>query len=108
MEQIQNSQVQNFFEQLNFVVQSVGGDPNPDNTISIQYGTGDATGYEAQETMSLGSPPITIRNQTFMTIVQLSVSFYNSPCDGLMVRPPTSLLAAKFHPGGHLSRAMQE
>lgn len=62
------------------------------SSITINYMTGDLTGNLALETFSLGSPPITVGNQSFITTLEVSEDFFNSPCDGLMVRcalPPT-------------------
>eukprot|EP00884_Botryococcus_braunii_P007872 jgi/Botrbrau1/17086/Bobra.0741s0001.1 len=65
-------------------VQTKGKDAGDGDLVRITYGTGDATGYPALETITLGTPPLTVKNQPIVNMMQLSEDFYQSPCDGLL------------------------
>ena len=50
----------------------------------MAYGTGAATGSSAVETMTLGTPPISIPNQPFGIVLDASHDFRATSCDGLV------------------------
>jgi hypothetical protein len=61
-------------------VQATGTSP-----ISISMVTERVKGYTAEESFSLGEPPLVVRNQPFAILMEIPESFFLSPCDGQLV-----------------------
>jgi len=51
----------------------------------LAYGTGRVVGSVATETLTLGTPPMSVRDQGFGMIVDTSADFARTSCDGLIV-----------------------
>ena len=52
----------------------------------LAYGTGRVIGSVATETLTLGTPPMAVKDQGFGMIVDTSADFARTSCDGLIVR----------------------
>ena len=57
-----------------------------DQSFELTYGTGAVEGYVSFDTMSIGTPPISISNQGFGQAIDLTPDFVTTSCDGLFVR----------------------
>ena len=55
--------------------------------FEIMYATGSVNGYVSRDTMSLGSPSITVKNQSFGLATSSTSDFLSTTCDGLFVSP---------------------
>lgn len=58
--------------------------------FQIVYATGSVKGYVSTETLTVGHPNITVRQQGFGLATSSTSDFLSTTCDGLFVSPKLS------------------
>ena len=58
--------------------------------MTLSAGERQVVGTVASDTLSVGSPPITVQDQGFGLVFHASTDFLGVSCDGLFVRPATA------------------